>query len=663
MKSKRLFSTLLAAIFAVCCSIPVLAVNEGSSAAADLIFYRSKPTDTFSGEIDLSGRRGEITAVELSPTAEPALYLDGFEDEVAYFDSLYKSASQTLLITRNERQYELPVNFAVYDRVELEQPTGSVTLTVKDNRTLSPVANAEYALYFEGKKLKSGLITGADGKITITKLASGSYELRPVSPAAGYLPTDKTIPFTIGGLELSGGEDQIRTSTGKRYRVDENEVLIAGEYSPDISLEALKEEQIKTVTVTFKNYGAALDEKGTDKSQTFSSSASAEEAVNTAKNDGMICGPVLISYDLQGTETRSTCNYIQYVEKAAPTPSPTPVPPTPSPVMPTPAPNYNNGNWNGGSTTQATPTPVPTVAPTPSKGTLIISTSVENGQLSGYAFEVTGIESDGSAFEQTYKTEENGQITCTLPNGTFTVGLKEGSSSNKGIAITEPQNISITNGNTAYINFTLSVTERDLSLTVVDDDNTPLEGVTVGIFDPDEYEETSSAPKEKTSKSNATDISQEISLREQEAEAEERRQNPYDRKNALDIGISKEGGVVNFAAMPTKGLLAVILEAPEGYAVTGEAIPISEGWEGESMLLCQYVQVDISITGEATGKPVLDATAVLSDPEGEKLTEWEITDEAHTGNLPDECPTLLTLSTCANSQGEGRFAVVAARVK
>ncbi len=35
----------------------------------------------------------------------------------------------------------------------------------------------------------------------------------------------------------------------------------------------------------------------------------------------------------------------------------------------------------------------------------------------------------------------------------------------------------------------------------------------------------------------------------------------------------------------------------------------------------------------------------------------------NTGNLPDECPTLLTLSTCANSQGEGRFAVVAARVK
>lgn len=630
MRLKKAAALLLAIVMSLACAPSAWAATANEEKMPDLIFYRSKVTDTFEGEIDIrSGKKGEVTDVQVKAGENPAFTICDYDDDFAYFDSLYRSVRQEMTVFRGGKEYEVTANLAVYDRVAITQATGSVTLTVKNNKTLQPVAGATYDLYQGNKVLEHDLESGSTGKITVKDLAPGIYELRPTSPAAGYKETSKPVPFTIGGIELAGGDYQVRTSAGKKITADDNEVLIAGDYTPDVELLASKEEQISTVTVTFYNSGASVDSAGKSQKKTFASAEEAQVAINKAKKNDEICGPIEITYALIGGSERSTCNYIQYVEKEVVAPTPTPTP-TPTPV-PTPPPN-NGGGTNGGSNTnnQPTSTPKPSSSPATKDGKLTIIATTDSGQASGFLFDIIGLKADGATFNQSYKTDAAGEVTCTLPDGSYTVGLKENSSANQGVAIPEPQNVTITGGNATFLAFSLTVTERELVVTVVDDDGIPLEDVTVGIFDPmAEEAEPAEAQSTRATESNATDVSRELTLREKEAEEEKRKANPYDKKNALDTDTSDEEGIATFPAMPTTDLLAVVLEAPEGYAVTGEAVPISEGWDGEFKMLCQYVQVEISVTGEATGEPVLGATATLTDSDGQKVVSWEIERKSH----------------------------------
>lgn len=627
MKIKRIVALLFCALVGISAAPTTEAASASEELTPDFIFYRSKVTDTFEGEIDIqSGRDDKVSNVSIKEGEDPSFFIYDHDNHCAYFDSLFRSGEQTLEITRGERTYEKAVDFAVYDHVTLEKAFGSVTLTVKDNRTLNAVSGAKYALYQNGKKLKEELISDSDGKITVKELEAGTYELRQITPSTGYKETTKSVSFTIGGLDLSGGDSLVRTTSGKKIRADSNETLIAGQYSPDIEIVAEKEDQIQTVSVLYRNYGATLEKPGEDLQKTYPTALSAEKAINQAKADGLICGPIEISYTLTGREGRSTCNYIQYMEKEIVTPTPVPTPiPTPT-AIPTPQPNYNSGSNNG---VTVSPTIAPTPAATPiAEGTLTIMASTDSGQTSDYAFSVIGVTTAGASFEQTYKTDEAGEIVRTIPNGTYTVSLKENSRSNEGIEIPEPQTVTIASGKSAFLTFSLTVTERDLTITVVDDDGVPLEGVLVGIFDPLAFEQ--SEPHLVTSnKTNSTDINQQLLQKKKDAEKAERLEDPYNRKNAVETAFTNENGMVVFSRMPTSDLQAAVITAPDGYAVSKDSLPIAAGWDDEYMLLCQYVRTEVAVTGEATGKPVLGAKAILKDQDGEKLTEWEITEKSH----------------------------------
>ncbi len=249
---------------------------------------------------------------------------------------------------------EIPDNAAIYDTVDVTPATGSVVLTVKNSRTLKPISGAKYALYSGGQAVKSGLVSDEQGQITVDALAPGDYELRQTSTAKGYQDASGSIKFTVSGLTLSGGDKEIRTSKGQKITAGENEVLIAGPFSPDIELTTAREKQIGGITVTYE----AFDESGEEKVFNYVTVGAAQEEINHLKNEGLICGAVHITYELK-TPVGSYTQYLTEEPKATPTPAPT-LAPTPvasaAPVTttvspsPTPAP-------------AATAEPAPSVAP------------------------------------------------------------------------------------------------------------------------------------------------------------------------------------------------------------------------------------------------------------------------------------------------------------
>lgn len=361
-----------------------LSRSASGGSPPDFVFYREKPKQTFSGEIDIRSGK-ELPSKVTVADDDPAIYLADFSETVAEFDSLYKSAEQTLLVTRSKGVEEFPVTFAVYDSVTLTEDTGSVTLTVKNNRTRKVVEGVTYSLYKDNKQIDKGLTTDKNGKLTVTDLAPGDYTLKPEAAPTGYLLAEASVPFTIGGIALSGGSEVIRTSENKKITAEENQVFVAGVYSEDVQLSGVKEAQISLITLSFANYGATLDRSGKTLKKNFSSVAAAEEFLNTEKNEGRITGAVEISYTLKEKVGQSTCNFTQFIEAETPqntTPSPTPTPtPTPAPT-PSPSPNQNNNNSNNNNQSSATPTPSvnPISTPAPTQGSLHISAEADDGE-------------------------------------------------------------------------------------------------------------------------------------------------------------------------------------------------------------------------------------------------------------------------------------------
>lgn len=533
MKLRKVMAAVLAAAIPLFCGVPALAVTAEEEKTPDLVFYRAKATDTFEGEINIRNGKGEVTDVRVKDGEEPAFYLSDFDDTLAYFDSLYKSAEQTLTVTRDGKDYDVTANLAVYDSVELFSATGSVTLTVKDNRTLQPVANTEYSLYRAGKLIKKELISDSKGKITVDGLLPGEYELRQTAASTGYQATEKPVPFTIGGLELSGGDQQIRTTAGKKVTADENEVLIAGTYTPDIVLEAAKEEQISSLSVVFQNSGAALESAGKAVTKTFSSAAEAEKAINTAKKDGEITGPVLISYTLSGNSERSTCNFIQYVEAETSKTTATPAP--------TPDNSYNPGwnvnNGNQGATATSTPTPTPTLSTAPTaapstEGSVTVYASCNDKPLRNIMFELIGRTTAGTGVDKTYRTDDQGFITIDkVPEGTYTLIVLE-TEETEIYDIPYDQRVSVAPGASSYVSVDFSLLTNDIAGIVTDKDGTPLPNVTVGLYSVEYRIEQENLSGNVKSKNEVDDISG---------------RTYYNAANATALAITDEHGEFNFS--------------------------------------------------------------------------------------------------------------------
>ena len=241
----------------------------------------------------------------------------------------------------------------------------------------------------------------------------------------------------------------------------------------------------------------------------------------------------------------------------------------------------------------------------------------DNGVKEGFTLSVTGTSQEGNEYSRDYRTDETGQVVLSIPPGSYTAAPKEGSHVNQGYAIPDGQQFSITAGESIYLTFYFTATQRNVTLTVVDDDDTPLENVTIGIYAVEDLEEK--PVEEGVPIKDTTDITQKIEEFSQAAVEEERRQNPYDRRNALALGKTDIEGKVTIEEVPVTDLVAVAIDVPTGYTLEMFPTDIPSGLDTEFEVLCEYLKVDLEIINESTGIPVVDAEAVLYDKNGEEL--------------------------------------------
>lgn len=244
----------------------------------------------------------------------------------------------------------------------------------------------------------------------------------------------------------------------------------------------------------------------------------------------------------------------------------------------------------------------------------------DNGVKEGFTLSVTGTSQEGNEYSRDYRTDETGQVVLSIPPGSYTAAPKEGSHVNQGYAIPDGQQFSITAGESIYLTFYFTATQRNVTLTVVDDDDTPLENVTIGIYAVEDLEEK--PVEEEVPIKDTTDITQKIEEFSQAAVEEERRQNPYDRRNALALGKTDIEGKVTIEEVPVTDLVAVAIDVPTGYTLEMFPTDIPSGLDTEFEVLCEYLKVDLEIINESTGIPVVDAEAVLYDKNGEELANW-----------------------------------------
>lgn len=619
-KLNKLAAVVLAAAFAFAGALPAGAVVVTDLPIPDRVFYRETAGDTFSGAFTMDK---EITNVE---AGEDPAFTFSFEGNTLRFDSLYTSTDEAVKVVCGEESIEKKFALAVYDPVDIIPAKGSVTLTVKNSRTLNPVGNAIYTLYKGTSSVKTGLTTDKAGQITVSSLEPGDYELRPSSTPKGYKAAPG-VKFSVTSLEISGGDKEIRTTEGKKIVAGENEVLIAGKFSPDVELTASHEKQIGGVTVEYENFGATLGKKGETKTFEYVTLQAAQEELNHLKNNDEICGAVHISYKLAEKSGRS---YTQYLTEKEPDPTPAPpinqggtantvtkptptAAPTPK-VTPTPA---------STATPRPTSTPKPTAVPSPTSipdGQLtIVCTSDKTGQA--FSFEVSGTKAEGGKFSKDFKTGSDGKIVTGLPAGKYIVTPK----SVKGFELPEPQAIELAGSGSAYLTFNFVANQRDLALTVTDDDGQPISSVTVGLFEPGE----APLPEvKKETESGSTDISKTLAQLKDQKAADEKRADPYTKANALYVGKTGEDGTAVIQNVPVTEFVAVPIELPDGYSAEKIATEIPAGLRSKFTVACRYVAVDLSVWSSGTDSPVVGADLVLLS-DGEELAKWTSERTAH----------------------------------
>ena len=163
-KLNRLAAVFLAAAFTFASALPAGAVVVTDLPVPDRVFYRETAGETFSGEFAIDK---DITNVEAGE--DPAFTLS-FKGNTLKFDSLYTSTDEAVKVVCGEETVEKKPGLAVYDPVDVASTKGSVTLTVKNSRTLKPVSNAAYTLYKGTAAVKSDLITNKSGQFTVGRV-------------------------------------------------------------------------------------------------------------------------------------------------------------------------------------------------------------------------------------------------------------------------------------------------------------------------------------------------------------------------------------------------------------------------------------------------------------------------------------------------------------
>lgn len=208
-----------------------------------------------------------------------------------------------------------------------------------------------------------------------------------------------------------------------------------------------------------------------------------------------------------------------------------------------------------------------------------------------------------------------------IPAGKYTVTPKNV----KGFEMPEPQTIELAGSGSAYLTFNFVANQRDLTLTVTDDDGQPVPGVTVGLFEPGEA--PMPEPKKET-ESSSTDISETLAQLKDQKAADEKRADPYTKANALYVGKTDEDGTALIQNVPVAEFVAVPMELPDGYSAEKIATEIPAGLRSKFTVACHYVAVDLTVWSSGTNSPVVGADLALL-AKGEELARWTSERTAH----------------------------------
>lgn len=259
----------------------------------------------------------KIISVETSGNPDPKLIEQKliFTNKEAKFTGLIKSGEQKIAVGVDEVvkfntmdewgtltpgsvsfKYYLNRAFYVYDKVTLTQNyKGGVELTKTDDAG-TPLAGAQYSIYKDGVAVRTGLTTGADGKVIADDLVQGTYTFKETQAPDGYLIDAKEVSFEIENkfATLGGGASEVTETDGTVTKAGAGEVFIVGGDLGDkqnITLTSKEAMPEATVTVTYERLTDAVN---TDLVRTFTSIADAEADVNAEKKANTITGAVSI---------------------------------------------------------------------------------------------------------------------------------------------------------------------------------------------------------------------------------------------------------------------------------------------------------------------------------------------------------------------------------
>ncbi len=243
-------------------------------------------------------------------------------------------------------KYYLKPTVTIYDRVKLvHNNTGSASITKTDSKTGEPLRGAIYSLYKDDVEVMSGLETDWDGKVFARGLTPGSYSFREMQAPEGYQLNSKPVSFTVSDPvnahgTIAGGYQTVTDSAGNDATAGFDELFIAGNGTPDMTLDVTPKDSPKSILVTYSSLAVRDGERKPGQpdsvpvTRTFTTDQAAMDDINAMKNENLIAGPITI--DVEYSTFSSTAQTNDPMPPDEPSASPS-VPATPTPSASVPA--------------------------------------------------------------------------------------------------------------------------------------------------------------------------------------------------------------------------------------------------------------------------------------------------------------------------------------
>ncbi len=231
----------------------------------------------------------------------------------------------------------------------------------------------------------------------------------------------------------------------------------------------------------------------------------------------------------------------------------------------------------------------------PQTGALKIVKTSEDGKISGIEFRVTGTALTGQSYDQTFTTDENGEIFIDdLRIGSYTIS-EVGTENTVQYVLPADKVLTLTYGETVTAEFYNRLKRGTIYGEKQDEDGKPLAGVVFGLF-PDGTED-------------------------------------FAMENAFATAQTFEDGTFIFKDIPYGKWLVAELETLPGYVLLKEPVTVEITEDGQKVTLDpiqnEHTKVEISKQDMTTGKELPGVKLQLFDEAGKLIEEWVSTDTPH----------------------------------